>query len=82
MSGAIPDFTIAGVMWRCHVVRHGEEPGACAYEWRSACGRLAAGRDGATWWARIDGRPVLSGIGTLFIAMTAAMNAARRERAA
>lgn len=71
-----PVFTLVDVTWRCWVTDNGHR-----YEWRSECGRLTAGRSGAEYWARADGRKCGESHHNLRAAMAAAMQAARRAAA-
>lgn len=76
MSGdylsSAPPFTIGDVTWRCWVTDGGQR-----YEWRSECGRFIAGRSGAEYWSRADGRPCGNQHHTLRAAMVAAIRRAR-----
>lgn len=70
---AVPPFTLTGVVWRCWVTDGGQR-----FEWRSDDGRLTAGRDGAEYWARADGRLAGGRHTSLRAAMAAAIGAVRR----
>lgn len=62
----VPDFQLCGVTWRCFVTE------ANTYIWRSACGRFAVWREGATIRAQRDGRTGTAGHRDLISAMFAA----------
>lgn len=62
-----PPFSLGAVTFRCWVTAKGQR-----YEWRSECGRFVAGRSGAEFWARADGR----GTGDRHRSLKAAMEAA------
>lgn len=80
LADGIPTFDHAGTRWACWVVRLGPLEGATRYEWRSADGRLAVWRDGATWVAAVDGRPERRGLATIILAMQAAPGSAWAQR--
>lgn len=62
-----PPFSLGAITFRCWVTDGGQR-----YEWRSECGRFVAGRSGAEFWARADGR----GAGDRHLSLRAAMAAA------
>lgn len=70
---SIPCFTLYGVTFECWALADGR------LEWRSTCGRFAAGRDGAEFWAMSRGRLAGSAYASLKIAMGAAIHHAERD---
>lgn len=71
---SVPAFTVGGVEWRCWIVEvHGHE----RFEWRSDDGTCAVWRDGAMFWAAINGRLAGRSHPTLRAAMVHALETRR-----
>lgn len=67
-----PPFTIGDVTFRCWITDDGQR-----FEWRSECGHYVAGRSGALYWARGNGRDAGHQHKSLRSAMEAAIASGR-----